>query len=57
MKFPFVVCKNIAVIIMGDTDNREDSSRNVACRRPDSAKTVTRIIGYKLRNNVGMIID
>jgi len=45
VKFPFVVCKNIAVIIMGDTDNREDSSRNVACRRPDSAKTVTRIIG------------
>ena len=45
MKFPFVVCKNIAVIIMGDTDNREDSSRKVACRRSDLAKTVTRIIG------------
>ena len=46
LKFPFVVCKNIAIIIMGDTDNRQDSSRNVAWS--DSAKTVT--IGLFVRN-------
>ena len=44
LKIPFVVCKNIAVLWVIQIIVRIPVE-NVACRRSDSAKTVTRIIG------------